>query len=52
MVTGEQRWYIIGCYLSPNNTSTIESVLSVFKKPPWGAELLVLGNLNVKLLEP
>ena len=23
LVTGERRWYIMGCYLTPNNTSTI-----------------------------
>ena len=32
METGERRWYIIGYYLSPNNTSTIESVVAVLRE--------------------
>ena len=28
MVTGARRWYIICCYLAPNDTSTIESVVA------------------------
>ena len=27
LATGARRWYIIGCYLVPDNTSTIESVV-------------------------
>ena len=23
LATGARRWYIVGCYLAPNNTSTI-----------------------------
>ena len=32
MATGEQGWYIIGYYLSPNDTSTIESVVAALKE--------------------
>ena len=31
LATGRRRWYIVGCYLSPNNTSTIESVVVALK---------------------
>ena len=41
-----------GLYLAPDDTSSIESVLAALKERPRGAELLVAGNLNVKLLEP
>ena len=41
----------MGCYLSPDNTSRIESVVATLKERPWGAELLVAGDLNVKLSE-
>ena len=52
MTTGERRWYIMGCYLVPDNTSTIESVVTAIKERPRGAELLVAGDFNVNLAEP
>ena len=42
----------MGCYLSPDNTSTIESVIASLKERPRGAKLLVAGDFNVKLSEP
>ena len=50
--TGARRWYIIGCYLDPDETSTIESVVSALKERPRGAALLVVGYLNMNLTEP
>ena len=50
--TGERRWYIVGCYLIPNNISKIKSVVAAPKERPRGAELLVAGDFNVKLSEP
>ena len=52
LATGEMRWYIVVCYLSPDNTSTIESVVTVLKEQPRGTELLVTGDSNAKLSEP
>ena len=52
MSTGERRWYIEGCYLAPDNTLTIESVVAALNERPRGAELLVAGDFNVNLLEP
>ena len=49
MATGERRWYIIGCYLTPDYTSMIESVVAALKDRPRGSELLVAGDLNAKL---
>ena len=34
LATGEQRWYIVGCYLAPDNTLTIESVVAAIKERP------------------
>ena len=42
----------MGCYLSPNDTLTIESVVAALKERPRGAELLVAGYFNVKLSKP
>ena len=52
LATGEQQWYILGCHLAPNDTSTIESVVTALKERPRGAELLVAGYFNTKILEP
>ena len=52
IATGERRWYIMRCYLAPNDTLTIESVVATIKERPWGAELLVEGDFNINLSEP
>ena len=41
MATGERRWYIMGCDLAPDYTSTIESVVAALKERPRGAKLLM-----------
>ena len=50
--TGARRWYIIGCYLAPDDTSTIDIVVAALKERPWGTALLVAGDLNTTLMEP
>ena len=52
LVTRERKWYIIGCYLAPNDTLMIESVVAALKERPWGAKLLVVGYLNISMEEP
>ena len=42
----------MGCYLGPDGTLAIQSVVAALKKRPWGAGLLVAEDFNVKLLEP
>ena len=49
LVTGEWRWYIVGCYLTPDNTSTIERVAEALRDQPKGEDLLVSGDLNTNL---
>ena len=43
------RWYIIGCYLAPDDTSTIECIVAALKDRPKGTALLVAGDLNTDL---
>ena len=50
--TGARRWYIVGCYLAPDDTSTIERVVKALRKRPKVAELLVAGNLNINFAAP
>ena len=42
----------MGCYLAPNDTSTIERVVEALGEGPKGAELMVAGDMNVNLAEP
>ena len=43
LAKGARQWYIGGCYLAPDNTST---------ERPKGAELLVAGYLNIDFAAP
>ena len=52
LATGERRWYILGCYLAPDDTLTTESVVAALKKRLRGAKLLVTGDFNANLVEP
>ena len=52
LVTGARQWYIVGCYLAPDDTSNIERVVEALKERPKGAELLVAGDMNTNLAEP
>ena len=49
LATGARRWYIIGCYLAPDDTSTIERVVAALKDRPKGTALVVVGDLNTDL---
>ena len=49
MASGDRRWYIVGCYLAPDNASAIEDVVTAIGKRPRGAALVVVGNFNTNL---
>ena len=49
VVTGWRRWYIIGCYLAPDDAQTIERVVTAMGDQPRGTALLVPGDLNTDL---
>ena len=42
----------MGCYLAPDDTSTIERVVKALRDRPKGAELLVAVDLNSNLAVP
>ena len=52
LATGARRWYIVGVYLAPNDTATMERVIEAIRSQPRGAELLVAGDFNVDLATP
>ena len=41
--TGRRRWYIIGCYLAPEDARTIERVVTALGDQPHGTALVVAG---------
>ena len=49
VATGARRWYIIGCYLAPDDARTIERVVTALGDQPRGTDLLVAGDLNTYL---
>ena len=49
VVTGRRRWYIIGCYLAPDDSRTIEQVVTALGDQPRGTALIVAGDLNTDL---
>ena len=42
----------MGCYLAPNDTSTIERSVEALKERPKGDELLVARDFNANLVDP
>ena len=52
LATGARRWYIVGVYLAPDNTETMESDIKAIRSRPRGAELLVAGDFNGNLETP
>ena len=49
IATGRRRWYIIGCYLAPDDARTIDRVVTAMGDQPRGTALLVAGDLNTDL---
>ena len=49
LAAGAQRWYIVGLYLAPDDTTTMERVSEAIRSRPRGAELPVAGDFNVDL---
>ena len=51
VVTGQRRWYIIGCYIAPDDARTIERVVTALGDQPRGTALIVAGDFNTDLGE-
>ena len=45
VVTRRRRWYIIGCYIAPNDARMIEQVVTELGYQPRGTALVVAGIL-------
>ena len=51
VVSGRRRWYIVGCYIAPDDAQTIERVVMSMGDQPKGTALVVAGDLNTDLGE-
>ena len=51
VVTGQRRWYIIGCYIAPDDDWTIEWIVTALGDQPQGTALIVTGYFNKDLGE-
>ena len=51
VVTGRRRWYIIGCYIAPDDAQTIERVVTALGDQPRGTALIVAGDFITDLGE-
>ena len=52
LIIGGRHWYVVGCYLVPHKTSTLERVVAAICQQPQGAELLISGDFNADLSVP
>ncbi len=52
VVLGGNRYYAVGCYIPPNNLTTLTHVEAAWNKCPKGHIPILLGNLNIKLASP
>ncbi len=52
MVTGWGRLYVVGCYIAPGDTKTVEAVRAAWENCPRDCMPLLLGDLNANLRDP
>jgi exonuclease III len=52
LVTGLRRWYVVGAYVPPSDTSTIEYVSKALDDRPEGVDPILIGDLNANLADP
>jgi hypothetical protein len=52
IVTDSQQFFVVGCYIPPNNLSTLQHIVQAWNECPHGHIPILLGNLNVNLRAP
>jgi hypothetical protein len=52
LVSGATQYYIMGCYVPPNNLTTLTHIEQAWMACPKGCLPIVLGDLNVNLAAP
>lgn len=52
LMLGARRWYIVGAYVPPKNVPAVHCVDQALKAAPKGLEIILMGELNVRLRDP
>ena len=52
VVSGGDRYYVVGCYIPPNDLTTLTHVEAAWNECPKGHIPILLGDLNIKLASP
>jgi hypothetical protein len=52
LATGNTRFFAVGCYIPPNDLSTLTTIEQAWNECPRGHTPILLGNLNVNLHSP
>ncbi len=52
VVTSVEWYYAVGCYIPPNNLTTLTHVEGAWNDCPKGHILILLGDLNINLVSP
>jgi hypothetical protein len=52
LMMGSIRFFVLGCYIPPNNLEALACVDKAWRKCPTGAHPILLGDLNVNLHAP
>ena len=52
LVTGSCQFFAVGCYIPPNDLSTLTAIEQAWNKCPRGHVPLLIGDLNVNLRSP
>ena len=52
IVSGELKFYVVGCYIPPSDLSTLDQVRGAWERCPKGFRPILLGDLNINLESP
>ena len=52
LTSGARRCHVVGAYVSPNDRPIVHCVEQALQAAPTGLELILMGDLNVRLGDP
>ena len=52
LTLGLLRWYFVGSYMPPNDAPAVYPMDQALEAAPRGLEVIIIGNLNMRLRGP
>jgi hypothetical protein len=52
LITGHERFYVMGIYIPPNDTTGVDALWAAWNTCPDGCTLIVMGDLNISFEHP